>query len=311
MGNYPIHPDFEPWSRMRTPISRPMLAVMQPLMGLLFAREKSTPELRVERLRIPVGGATIRALLYSPAALEGPAPCLIDYHGGGYVFPAAPYHYELARIYALRAGCRVLFPDYRLAPKHPFPTAPEDAYAVYTWALASADRLGVDPARVAVGGDSAGGTLATVVGLMAAERGASLPRAQMLLYPAAGQGDSVTESMRLFTDTPMCNSRDAEKYDKLYMADPSAGKPEYAAPLKAPSLAGQPQAYVETAEFDCLRDGGILYAQRLEAEGVPAELHQTKGTMHGFDIVMEKSAIVRVCIDDRVTFLKRIFETAG
>ena len=305
--SYPIHPDFEPWSRMHPPINRAALPVMQKLMGLLFTRERSTPELRVARHSIPVsGGASIRALLYTPVGLAAPSPCLINYHGGGFVFPAAPYHYELARIYALRAGCRVLFVDYRLAPKHPFPTAPEDAYAAYVWALDHAEALGIDRARVAVAGDSAGGTLSAAVGLMAAERGRPVPRAQMLIYPALELSED-SESMRLFTDTPMCNSRDAAKYDKLYMPDPSAGKPEYAAPLKAPSLAGQPEAYVETAEFDCLRDSGIQFAQRLEREGVPAELRQTKGTMHGFDIVL-KSPIVQACVDNRVAFLKRVFQ---
>lgn len=303
---YPIHPDFEPWSRMHPPINRLALPMMQRLMGLLFTREKSTAELRVERVSIPVGGsADIRALLYTPAGLAAPSPCLIVYHGGGFVFPAAPYHYELARMYALRAGCRVLFVGYRLAPKHPFPTAPEDAYAAYAWTLAHAEELGIDPTRIAVAGDSAGGTLSAAVGLMAAERGMPVPCAQMLIYPAVGLSDD-SESMRLFTDTPMCNSRDAAKYDRLYMPDPSAGKPEYAAPLNAPSLAGQPQAYIETAEFDCLRDSGIQFAQRLISEGVPAELHQTKGTMHSFDIVL-KSPIVQACVDDRIAFLKRIF----
>ena len=303
---YPIHPDFLPWSRMHPPINRAMLPVMQKLMGMLFAREKSTAELRVERVSIPVGGsADIRALLYTPAGLAASSPCLIVYHGGGFVFPAAPYHYELARMYALRAGCRVLFVDYRLAPKHPFPTAPEDAYAAYTWTLAHAEELGIDPTRIAVAGDSAGGTLSAAVGLMAAERGTPVPCAQMLIYPAVGLSDD-SESMRLFTDTPMCNSRDAAKYDRLYMPDPSAGNPEYASPLNAPSLAGQPEAYIETAEFDCLRDSGIQFAQRLESEGVPAELHQTKGTMHGFDIVL-KSPIVQACVDNRIAFLKRIF----
>ena len=200
----------------------------------------------------------------------------------------------------------MLFVNYRLAPKYPFPIAPEDCYAAYTWALANADNLSVDPARIAVAGDSAGGQLATVVCLMAKDRGQAMPCGQMLLYPAAGNVE--TESARKYTDTPMCNSRDMEKYGKLYRPDLSVGNNAYASPIEAESLEGLPPAYVETAEFDCLRDGGILYAERLRQFGVSAELYNTEGTMHGFDIVLD-SPIVRACVDRRVAFLKQVFKS--
>lgn len=302
--SYPIHPDFRKWANLNPPLNRAMIPVMQKLMGLLFLREKSIAELTIERKAIPVDGGSIRALLYSPADLPESAPCLIVYHGGGFVLPAAPYHYSLAREYSLRARCRVLFADYRLAPKHPFPIPPEDCYAAYQWALDHAAELSIDPARIAVAGDSAGGQLATVVCLMARDRGQATPCGQMLIYPAAGHAD--TESARKYTDTPMCNSRDMEKYGRLYMPDASQGRSAYASPIEAESLAGLPPAYVETAEFDCLRDGGILYAKRLRQFGVPAELHNTEGTIHGFDIVLD-SAIVRACVDQRVAFLQRVF----
>ena len=292
---------------MNPPLNRPFLALIQPLMGRLFLMEKASAELAVERKSIPIGdGHDIRALLYTPKDVEDRSACLVYYHGGGFVLPAAPYHYSLAREYALRARCRVLFVDYRLAPRHPFPAAPEDCFAAYRWAADHAEELSVDTARLAVGGDSAGGELATVVCLMAKERGFVLPCGQMLVYPVTGIGME-TESMKKFTDTPMCNSRDAEKYDKYYMQDPSAGKRIYASPIEAESLEGLPPAYVETAEFDCLRDGGILYARRLRDSGVPTELYNTKGTMHGFDIVLS-SPIVRDCVGRRVEFLKRVFK---
>ena len=260
----------------------------------------------VERKVIPVdGGGTIQALWYTPNGVGNHAPCLLYYHGGGFVLPAAPYHYSLAKEYAQRAHCKVLFVDYRLAPRFPFPTAPEDCYSAYVWATANAGALSIDTSRIAVAGDSAGGALATVVCLMAKERGQIMPCGQMLMYPVTGIGME-TESMKKYTDTPMCNSRDAEKYDKLYRPDPSAGKVEYASPIQAESLAHLPAAYIETAEFDCLRDGGILYAERLQEFGVPVELHNTEGTMHGFDIVLD-SPIVRGCVDRRIAFLKKVF----
>ena len=250
-------------------------------------------------------GGTIRALWYCPKDVGKNAPCLVYCHGGGFVIPAAPYHYSLAREYAQRANCKVLFVDYRLAPKHPFPIPPEDCYAAYCWAIENAVNLSIDANRIAVAGDSAGGALATVICLMAKDREQIMPCGQMLIYPVTGLGVE-PESWKKYTDTPMCNSRDGEKYDKYYMQDSTAGKHEYACPAEAESLADLPAAYIETAEFDCLRDSGILYAERLRKFGVPAELYNTEGTMHGFDIVLD-SSIVRACVDRRITFLKKVF----
>lgn len=304
---YPIHPDFCKWEKVNPPLNRALLPVMQMLLGQLARREKSSETLAVRRESIPIGGGkALEALLYSPVGIGADAPCLVVYHGGGFVLPAAPHHFALAREYALRAPCHVLFADYRLAPRHPFPAAPQDSYAAYSWVLANARRLSIDAARVAVGGDSAGGQLATVVCLMARDRGQALPCAQMLLYPAAGRGLE-TESMKRYTDTPMCNSRDAAKYDRFYIHDPAADQPEYASPIHAASLRGLPPAYVETAEFDCLRDGAILYAERMREAGVRVELRNTAGTIHGFDIELN-SPIVRACVDARVRFLQTAFE---
>ena len=302
---YPIHPDFKKWENMNPPLNRAMVPVLQRLMGLLFTQERSTEELTVERKTIPTGdGDTIRALWYCPRNAGEAAPCLVYYHGGGFVLPAAPYHYSLAKEYAQRTGCKVLFVDYRLAPKYPFPIAPEDCYAAYSWVITHAGELSIDPACIAVAGDSAGGQLATVVCLMAKERNQIMPCGQMLIYPAAGNVE--TESVKKYTDTPMCNSRDMEKYGKLYRPDPSIGNNTYASPIEAESLEGLSPAYIETAEFDCLRDGGILYAERLRQCGVSAELYNTEGTIHGFDIVLD-SQIVRECVDKRVAFLRRVF----
>lgn len=292
---------------MNPPLNRTVVPVIQRLMRPLYFIEKSTADLTVERKIIPVaGGDTIRALWYSPKDIGKNAPCLVYYYGGGFVFPASPHHYSLAKEYAQRAHCKVLFADYRLAPKYPFPIAPEDCYAAYSWVLSNAGELAVDPTRVAVSGDSAGGQLATVVCLMARDRGQAIPCGQMLIYPAAG--DVETESVKKYTDTPMCNSRDMEKYGKLYRSDPSVGENVYASPIEAETLEGLPTAYIETAEFDCLRDGGILYADRLRQFGVSTELYNTEGTMHGFDIVLN-SPIVRACVDRRLDFLKQIFQS--
>lgn len=304
---YPIHPDFRKWENRNPPLNKAVVPVLQKIMGVLFAKEKSSDEVNIDRLQIGTfDGKTIRALLYTPTGAPDKTPCLVYYHGGGFVLPAAPHHYALAKVYALQAGCKVLFVDYRLAPKHAFPTAPEDCYAAYHWLLLHAEDLGIDSSLIAVGGDSAGGELATVVCLMAKDRSVQMPCAQMMIYPVTAW-NMETESTKKYIDTPLCNSRDMEKYSKFYVRDEKAGKEEYLSPIDATSLADMPPAYIETAEYDCLRDHGILYAERLKQFNVSTELHNTTGTIHGFDIELE-SPIVRACIERRIAFIKKSFQ---
>ena len=303
---YPIHPDFRKWSRVNPPLGRTAVSIIQQLLGMLFNTQRKSRNLDVVKRHITASdGSTVRALLYSPVGIAANAPCLLYCHGGGFVMPAAPYHYSLAREYALRAGCKVFFVDYRLAPKHPFPAAPEDCYSAYCHIISHAKELSVNPCRVAVSGDSAGAQLAMVVCLMTRERGQIMPCGQMLMYPAVGQLPE-SESMKRYIDTPMCSSRDMEKYCEYYLQNETACKREYSSPISAQSYEGLPCAYIETAEFDPLHDGGVLYAKRLRHEGIPTVLTDTRGTIHGFDIVLN-SPIVRGCVDSRVAFLKGVF----
>ncbi len=303
---YPIHPDFKKYKNFNPPLNKVALPFMQKLIGHLFKMEKSTEQVDAKRVSIPIeNGQVIEALLYTPVGINDLAPCLIYYHGGGFVLPAAPHHYILAKEYAVRGNCKVLFVNYRLAPKHPFPAAPEDCYAAYIWLCANANDLAIDSMRILLAGDSAGGQLATVVCLMARDRGHSMPCGQMLIYPVTGR-KMETESMKNFTDTPLCNSKDIEKYHAYYIKDPSYENNQYASPIHAEWLNNLPEAYIETAEFDCLRDEGNLYAERLISSGVTVALNNTLGTIHGFDIETQ-SEIVRECVNRRVAFIKSVF----
>lgn len=300
---YPIHPDFKRWANIHPPINKFALFFIQNGMNLLIRKEKSKKGLEVKHFKIPTSYGDIPAILYSPEVLGKNAPCLIYFHGGGFVFPAAPYHYALAREYAEETPCKVLFVNYHLAPKYPFPAAVTECYESYQWAINHSKELGIDPERLAVGGDSAGGQLAAVCSILARDNQIIHPVAQMLIYPAAG--DVETESLRKYTDTPMCNSKDMEKYSRLYMSGPSQAPSFWASPIDARSD-DLPSTYIETAEFDALRDGAILYGQKLEKSGVPVELFNTSGTMHGFDVVLD-SPIVREAVRKRIEFLKRSF----
>ena len=141
--------------------------------------------------------------------------------------------------------------------------------------------------------------------LMAVDQQLTVPCAQMLLYPAVGNCGE-TESIRKYTDTPMCNSKDMDTYGDWYVQDESAGKLSYRSPVEAESLERIPMTYIETAEYDCLRDGAIIYADRLRNLGISVELHNTEGTVHGYDMAL-KSSIVQDLIEKRIAFLKRAF----
>ena len=297
---YPIHPDFKMLAAIHPPLNRRTIPIIQKSMGLLCHQQRSSSAVRVERVRIPADtGQAVRALLYIPVEGKTDA-CLLYCHGGGYAFPAAPYQYKLARIYAQQVGCRVLFPDYRLAPEYPFPAAVDDCFAAYRRLLEMAEGAGI-----AVCGDSAGGTLSMAVCLRALDERLPAPCAQLLTYPAVGDAGE-TESLRRYTDTPMCNSRDMDTYGAWYVQDEAAGKLAYRSPIEAESFAGIPMTYIETAEFDALRDSAILYAEKLRSAGIEVELHNTKGTVHGYDMML-KSGIVKELIGKRVSFLKRAF----
>lgn len=302
---YPIHPDFKKYENFNPPLNRFILPIMQKMMAFLVTQEKSTLDIDVLHFTIPVKNGTVKSILYSPIGLSENSPCLVYYHGGGFVLPAAPQHFSLIKEYAKRVSCKVLFVDYRLAPKYPFPIPAEDCFNAYKWLLDHANEYSIDPKRIAVAGDSAGGELASVVCLMAMDSNIKIPCAQMLIYPVTAHALE-TPSILEFTDTPLCNSRDLKKYEQYYVQDEKAGKWEYMSPLDANTLDRMPPTYIETAEFDCLRDSGILYAEKLISLGVPTVLNNTKGTIHGFDIELQ-SSIVKTCIDNRVDFLLKNF----
>lgn len=305
MGKYTFHPELRKYAKMNIPVMPALLPLMQELLGVLYSREKSDDKVTVERLSIPTkDGYSIQALLYTPSAARAGGPCLVFYHGGGFVYQAAPHHYVLARRLAETLQARTLFVDYRLAPKYPFPYAPEDAFDSYVWVLDHAEQLKVDPKRVALCGDSAGGNLAAAVCLMARDRGFPMPRAQMLLYPVADRSLE-SESMLKYTDTPLCNSVAGKKFNAIYFPFAEHEHVEYFSPVEAESLAGHPPTYVEVAEFDCLRDGGLLYEKRLREQGTETELHDVKGAMHGYDIATD-SKLIKDLMEKRAAFLRRV-----
>lgn len=251
-------------------------------------------------------GNRIPARIIRPKGLKGALPCLNYIHGGGFYFCAAPYHYTLAKQYAVGLGCVVVFPDYRLAPKHPYPAAAEDCFSVYQWILNHAKELEIDSDRVMIGGDSAGGNLAAAVTLMARDRGIKMPIYQMLVYPVTDRRMKSERSLR-FRDTPVWNTAASEKMWKFYLPVLPKEHIEYASPLEAPSLKGLPPAYLEVAEFDSLRDEGLAYGKRLEEAGIQVTYYETKGTPHGFEFVFN-APITQAAIKHRMDVLRKVIK---
>jgi len=239
------------------------------------------PVARVEALEIPGPAGPMGARLYVPTTGRDPRALVVYYHGGGWVVGDLDTHDGVCRFLAHETGAGVLAVDYRLAPEHTFPAAVEDALAAFHWATAEARRLGFDPARVAVAGDSAGGNLAAVVAALATREGGRRPAAQMLIYPVTDVANRHA-SYRLFADGFFLTAAEMEWYIARYLPGRTAARDPRASPLLAPDLAGLPSAVVVTAGFDPLRDEGEAYAARLEAAGVRVWHRRYPGLVHGF-----------------------------
>jgi acetyl esterase len=216
-----------------------------------------------------------------PAALEDAQPLLVYLHGGGFVIGDVESYDSVCRILCRHAGVHVLSVDYRLAPEHPFPAAVHDAGAALEWAFAHAGELGADPARVAIGGDSAGGNLAATVARLATRDGDPVPAMQLLIYPATDV-ESAWPSRERFTRGPyLLTTADIDFFERHYMGE-TAGEDPLGSPLLAGDLSNLPTALVVTAGFDPLRDEGEAYARALRDAGSPAILRRFPDLVHGF-----------------------------
>ncbi|MFI6474908.1 alpha/beta hydrolase [Streptomyces sp. NPDC050516] len=233
-----------------------------------------TSNLDVEDLMVPAD-PQVPVRIYRPRRAQG---TLIWLHGGGFVMGDVETEHPWAARIAEASGAVVISVGYRLAPENPFPAAPDDAYAVLTWAAGHAAELGIDPDRIAVGGHSAGGGLAAAIALRA--RDEQGPRIHFQLLNQPGLDDrQQTWSAREFTDTPwMTRDKITASWHHYLGSTPAS---PYAAPARATDLSGLPPAYIATAEYCPNRDEDIAYALRLLQSGVSVELHQWAGTFHG------------------------------
>ena len=318
---YAIDPELLPWLDMLPAVAFndydalvAARAAMSQLGEVMPPYEPANPvEFRDTAVPGPSDAPDVPVRIYAPANREGAVPGLLYLHGGGFVVgDLDTFHMPLLRLVD-ELGIVIVSVDYRLAPEHPFPAPIEDCYAALAWVGAKAAELGIDPARLGVAGESAGGGLAAAVALLARDRGGPALSFQYLGIPELDDRLD-TPSMQAYVDTPLWNRPNAIFSWTSYLgAEPGgADVSPYAAPARATDLTGLPPAVVTTCQFDPLRDEGITYAQRLMQAGVNTELHHYPGTFHGSALV-QTAAVSRRMFDDEVAALRRglgVTETA-
>lgn len=246
-------------------------------------RREVHPEVVTEDRTLDGPAGPIALRVYRPPTdSDRPLPVVVFFHGGGWSVGDLDTYDGEARAHAIGTGAVVASVDYRLAPEHPYPAAVEDVWAATQWVASHADELGVDAARLAVAGDSAGGNLAAVVSQLARDAGGPQIVFQLLWYPAT-TWDSSLPSFTENANAPVLGGAAVKGFSRWYAGDLDlSDMPATLAPARAVSLVGLPPAYIAVAGHDPLRDDGARYAELLTAAGVPVELHNAETLIHGY-----------------------------
>lgn len=303
-----IHPDFRLLSLFKYRFrARWVKRLTNQVVGLGYAVTKLAPEIDVHKQEIAgFQGRALKLEIYSQPGSH-PRPVIVALHGGGFWMRAIPTYKQHYQQFVLETGATVVFVDYSSSLDAPYPAGVEDCYAATLWVYQQAESLGLDPHRIALYGDSAGGALVAAVSLMLRDRQAFQPCLQMLIYPLLA-ASLQTESVRQFQGVPMWNpdmSRDARD---LYLRNQSGPTPAYAYPLQGSDFSGLPPAYIEAVEFDSLRDDAYHYAEALKTAQVPVTFQLITGAVHAFESVA-RSPITQAAMQARVGAFQQAFRS--
>lgn len=258
----------------------------------------------IDDLTIPGGEGTISARLYTPPDLPGPAPLLIFFHGGGFVYCDVETHDALCRSLAADGRCLVASIDYRLAPEYGFPAAPDDALAATKWLIGHARELNVDPRRIAVGGDSAGGNLAAGVAQVVPGLAG-----QMLLYPWLDMRMRHRSHYERGSDY-MLTRASLLWFRSHYLTDLKHRGCVRASPILATALGGLPPTFILTAGYDPLRDEAVDYARMLKEAGVPVVHSEYAGQIHGFAMMSRIMSAANSAVRETGDWLQQVWAAA-
>ncbi|MXP29730.1 alpha/beta hydrolase fold domain-containing protein [Porphyrobacter algicida] len=270
----------------------PTVTLTHENLAAMRARELPLPpadtqgtELDSRRVPGPAGAPDIGLHIYRPVDCSSPLPCIYHIHGGGFVGGAAKDLEHIHRPLVRELGCVIVSVDYRLAPETRFPGAIEDCYAGLAWTFARTHELAIDPRRIGVMGESAGGGLAAALALLARDRGEHVLAFQHLIYPMIDDRTCVAQPSEFAGEFVWTADSNAFGWASLLGVDPgSEGISPYAAAARADDLAKLPPTFISTGSLDLFADEDIAYARRLIQAGVPTELHVFPGGFHGYDI---------------------------
>jgi acetyl esterase len=278
-------------------------------MGLIELGGPEEPVAEVANRSVPGPAGPIAIRVYRPV-LNQTLPAMVFFHGGGWVICNLDTHDRLCRNLAKAAGCVVVSVDYRLAPEHKYPAAVDDAYAATQYVAEHAAEFGIDSKRIAVGGDSAGGNLATVTALLARDRGGPQLKFQLLIYPVVDLLDK-SPSMQQFGRDYFLTCEAMDWFTENYLPSPDVAREPTASPLHAADLGGLAPVMILTAECDPLRDQAEAYARKLQAAGVQVELKRYEGMIHPFFQFGGILDTAKVAMEDAASALRRALGTAS
>jgi acetyl esterase/lipase len=282
-----IHPDLvgiARWLPRGVVPGRAALWVAQAMSAVAGPLQRYRPPDGVTVTEHRVGELAVR--VFSPTGGASPRPALLWIHGGGYVLPGSVVDDVVCGRFVQRLGVTVVSLDYRLAPQHPYPAALGDCMAAYRFVHASSAELGVDPARVVIGGASAGGGLAAALALRIVDEGAPAPALQLLVYPMIDDQNVGPREGTFRVWDPASNRVGWSSY--LRGVDPV---PDHAAPARRVDLRGLPPAWIGVGALDLFHDEDLDYARRLREAGVPVETVVVEGAFHGFDMVVPSAPV--------------------
>jgi acetyl esterase/lipase len=294
-----VHPDLRRSARVipkqvLTPVTLPVMRMGTRLLGRHIPKD-------VEVLTLTSG---VGVRLFRPSATSGAGPALLWIHGGGYVFGSPGQDDVLCRRFARELGATVASVDYRLAPEHPYPAALEDCYSALKWL---ARLRSVDPARVAIGGASAGGGLAAALALLARDRAEVPLAAQLLVYPMLD--DRTVDRKDIDHPGHRLWNQSSNKFGwACYLGD---ADPDIAVPARREDLSGLPPAWMGVGTLDLFHDEDLAYAERLKADGVPCDVEVVTGAFHGFDGILPKARVSQSFFNSECAMLRDAFARAA